>query len=47
MFSPFGYYMRDQDYWTVAKVISFPIILGIVALAILGWMRKQPGSPGR
>jgi len=41
MFSPFGYYMRERDYWTVAKVISFPVILAIVGLAIVGWLRKN------
>ena len=42
MFEPFGYYMRDWDYWTMAKVISFPIFLGVFALLGIAWLRRQP-----
>jgi hypothetical protein len=41
MFEPFGYYMRERDYWTVGKVMSFPIILASIALCLLSWLRKQ------
>jgi hypothetical protein len=41
MFEPFGYYMRERDYWMVGKVMSFPIILGAIGLGLLGWLRKQ------
>ena len=44
LFEPFGYYMREKHYWTTGKVIFFPIVLGIVGLAIIGWLRRNADS---
>ncbi len=41
LFEPFGYYMRERDYWTVGKVIAFPVMLGIIGLGLIGWLRRQ------
>jgi hypothetical protein len=45
LFEPFGYYMRERDYWMVAKVVSFPIILGFIGLLILAWVRRNSSPP--
>jgi len=45
LFEPFGYYMRERDYWMVAKVVSFPIMLGFIGLFIVAWVRRNSLPP--